>query len=651
MNGNKLYRALKPHFAVENMLSLIVIFVGIVILYLSHFAGIRQYGIGFAFFIGGVIPIFLKNKNILLMSIYTKKYGNRIDKILNIIYINSILVSILILYTSVYTRSVAFFLLISIAFLSVFIEIIFTKIQTKEYIILFKIIIVSLVLRAGRIYNYATIPGSDIHFHLKIIELITQNGFIPSYDIADKYAYTPLFHIYGAINTILGDLNFDDLIFYYMVIVIVVCLSLFMYIVIKRLFNVHIALISVILINIADMIFVKTCTNIDTSLMVMIFFVTMLFLVIKSKKPQFSAILILCLISMILAHQLSTFLVFVIMSTFVISKMIYAKWNKKISKYCNKCDDINLNLYANTIYFMTVSMISYWSVTGPAEGTTFFNKMVYRLDRTISSMINDFLNDTTIVTSHYETFFSSQDMISSILYSSGQNILLMLAIAGFLFAIYNKKISTVLFTFMCTLVILFCLIYGGTYIGLGHLFIPHRFLPFFQLFLIVFASYTLFIFIYNCGKNQTNLIPIIIMFLLIFFSITAPYLNRGNSFYATNQVERDQFYLSEVIPLEWSNNHIEDVVYVDHFMYHRPLSTIQKLNLSKDRIAIYDTKKDDTSNYILMREYIRADPRVIATGTFGYANQKDYNQIIRESYRNNAIYSNNEVVIYKARKL
>ena len=644
--------------------------IGTVILFLSYFARIGQYGMGFAFALSSVLYYSLKRRfdNEPPVNINLTYKNHSLFLILNIIFLISFSLSLVVLHESIYIRPVMYFLLVTIAFVSILIEIFHVKSDIFNYLLLLKIIILSMSLRIGRFYGYPSILGTDTHFHLNLARFIIQNGKVPGYFTtvvqtptlnAEKYSYSCLFHIFEAINGILLNVNLKDMIFYSIVLFSTIIISLFLYCIVKRIFNNQIGLIAALYINIADVVFVQTVTNINPSTIVYCFFIVILFCIFQQKnKSIYSLIAVTMIICMILSHQLSTFCVFLILLTLLVSKNIYNAYFVKDLNIDFNSKNPTFNLYKNTMAIFSVILIFYWSLTGANGSYSFFDEMIFRLKYSIISMIIEYTTDLGIPTTPYSNMFSNYGFFSSFLYNLGFNFLLMLAIVGIILLLGYKYRSLISFSYICAALMLFGLIYVGTFIGLGYLLIPHRLLSFFQLFLVVFASFSTYQ-IYKTNPPQWAKFGLhIAIVLLVFFLITTPYINRGDIIYSKDMESRDQCTYSELKSLEWSNYFPENqTLFADPFISQESLSTINALNIAPARIVSLknldtgnydDTENYNISKYVLIRQHILDNPNSTIRGTFGTGTDFNYDELIKETTKkDNLIYYTDSAKIYQ----
>jgi uncharacterized membrane protein len=634
----------------DSVTAVLLMSAGLLIILLSAFAGIGQYGMGFAFVLGSLVYYLLKTKHpthIVLKDDKTleRKQNKTLFLANNIIFFVLFLFSVVILWNVVYYRPPTYFFIITIAYLSLFLEIYIGKREDVfNYFIIIKTIILSIPFRMSRYYTFPTIPGNDTHFHLGYAKYILDNGTIYGYDAAGKYLYTPLWHIYEAISGILLDLALKDLLFFTIVLLFTITLSLFSYLIAKQLFNTRVALMALIFANIADMLFVRGVTNINPGSFVHIFLIISLYCLIQQKnKHLYSLLIIIFMFCSILTHQLSTFAFFSLMFSILVGKYIY----KFIStpSYWNK----NLNMKNNTVLLFFITMIFYWSTMGSAAGSTFFDSMVYRLNRSLSRMFNEYASGDSPETV-YANMFSQFDIISNLTFNLGYSILVGLAVIGILLLIHKKNICQTSFSYVFASIMLYIIIYPGTLIGLNQLFIPHRFISQLEIFLIIFASIAMHVLHNSINKKYNTLVISIVAMFLIFFMVTTPFINHNDSLYNSDRVHREGYMYSELKAIEWNNIYsVDKKIITDPLIKSRPLSTVSSLNVSSIQLQEYPRNLDvkTISSNILIRQYAKDRPDMIIGSTFGKirkTNMRSFIQIV--PYECNKIYSSNSGSVY-----
>ena len=658
MDDIQIFRKYKFHFTklVENIdiiLCFGMLLTGLVILYLSYKSGIGQYEMGLAFSFGSIAYYLLKKKvdfkkiSMNYVSDQDHKINHTLFLTTNIVFVICFTLSIALLYNIQYIRPPLYFILVTIAFFSIFLETFnIPDNGIFKYIAMLKILILSLSFRVGRYYTFPTIPGSDTHAHLMFAKSIIANGEIVGAN-AGKYLYTPLWHVFEAINNIILNVNLRDTLFISLTATSMVIISLFAYLITKKLFNVKVGLIAFLFVNIADMLFVRMVTNINTGIFVHIFFIIALFCLIQEKnKPIYSFFMLLLIVDSILTHQLSTFIFFSVLFVFSISQFMYLQFRGLLTEY--KDINVKTNITSNFVLFFFIFMIFYWSTMGPSEGSTFFDSMFLRLHGTFIDMFNDYVS-TGSSSTIYVNLFSNYTMISNLMYNMGYNILFGLAIIGILILLKQYRSSMVIIKYICGSIFLFTLIYPGTYLGLDQMFIPHRFISFLELFLIIFAAFSVYIlFKINITKWNKVCTSVIVLF-LIFFMITTPFINRNDALYSTDHTVVTGYTSSELKTLEWGTNYIAEKLYVDPLIATRPISTVEEFNISIGQIAHYSARFNEKNipHNVYMREYVVDKPDLVLSGTFGKQREVNLALFIELlSEKHNLIYSSNSGYIY-----
>jgi len=320
-----LLKSLIDHLAA--ILSAIFLLGGAVIVALSYLAGIGQFGLGLAFLCAplGYMLIRMASRN----GIKTDSFKIRQPKInlllaLDVCFWTLYSVSLIILYHTLYFRPWYYFLCISVAFTVLIVQALLIKFKFWNIACyFFKVILLSLTLRASRFFAFSDIPGSDTHFHLIIAKYISDFGHVPSSEVASQYTFTPLWHIYEAFHMIIFDVGMAQSLFI-LTSAIIVATTFLVYVIGKNLFDFRIGLIASVFVSLGDMIFIGTLSNTNTSLLVMVYFLVLLFCLHYTKKI-FSAIAILMVIALFWTHQLSVFAVYLALLGYYICDRINLK--------------------------------------------------------------------------------------------------------------------------------------------------------------------------------------------------------------------------------------------------------------------------------------------------------------------------------------
>jgi hypothetical protein len=477
-----------------------------------------QYGMGLAFLAGAFVYLHLRKSHRMKSLDMDDAKGENTHKtllFLNFIFFLCFSASIYILHQTIYIRPPIYFILVTAAYLSIFIEILYINKEGGAcYLNILKAILLSLSFRAGRYFSFATIPGTDTQFHLRLANLISELGHIPGYEtLRLKYVYTPLWHVLVSSMGILLDADSSKTLFLSIVLPFVIIISLFVFLIVKKIAaNVQTGLIALLFVNIADMLFIRGLTNINTSSLVHCLFFLILFCLIQEKnRVIFSAFILLSIFSMVITHQLSTFCVLIIFFSLLVSKQVYSFLLSRFELKDNETKKLPLNINTTLFTFFLVVLVFYWSTMGEG-GYTFFGGMVGRLKGSILRMFTEYTSAYS-----YTNVFATYDIWSNLLYNLGYCILLGLAVVGLLLWLNHKYISLTRFSYIIAAVSLFAVIYVGTYVGLGHMFIPHRFISFLEVFLVIFAAYSVYVIYRSYTQSGSRIFVCFVVAALIFF--------------------------------------------------------------------------------------------------------------------------------------
>lgn len=639
------------------ILSLVFLIGGAVIIWLSYFSSLGQYGMGVAFLCAPFGYYLVRNYQHLSSTSRHSEKSDR-DKIkftlLDLSFFITYIISILILYTITYYRPWYYFVLVAIGFTILLVQAVYVRYNLYTIgSFLCKLFLLSLTFRAGRFFAFPEIPGSDIHFHLRLAQSIVDYGGIPPYEImSSKYIFTPLWHLFEAIHMIILDAGFAMSLFI-MASGSLIALTLLLYAIVTYLFNFRVGLIATVFVNIADMVFVKTVTNIETSLLVMVFFLVII-ICFHHHEKRFYGIAALMIFCMFYTHQLSVFAVFLAIIGYYMTYLIFN--HTKLQKYLNKSQSSSSDNTSqsqslpqpNTLYMILFSvwMIFFWSlIGGDGSDAGFMGSMARRLKRTLDRMFSDYVKDGDIRTSQYERLLSGFDLVDSVLYTLGSALLFCLALVGIIFVLKKyydpEKIALIL-----AVGILFFVIYPGTYIGLDQVFIPHRFIPILQLAFISLSAFSLIMLYLSLSSKPKQALLTLFVLVMVFLLITTPYINRNDPLYGKTIESRTESMVSELQGISWGQRMSPDgQITVDPLIRSISLTTLEIMPIDRSKISSYPS----LDNLIFIREYISQDPELAMSGTFGVRRIRDYTDYvtnIQDNYQN--VYHNGEVRNYVA---
>jgi hypothetical protein len=299
-------------------------------------------GLILAFVIGGseytyksliyVIPIIIAAVYLLKGRIFQEDGFTKFIRNINVYQL--IMISILLLVISLIlllvfpTRSLSYFIVISIAVSTIFLQIFTERPAWTNYLILSEIVFVSLNLIWGATLKYPLYFGdTDILGHLRFIGIVVNNGHISS-NFGD-YFYFPLFHIFNAIGVEVTDLPLRTNLFILNGLAYQACI-LFIYLIFRKLSNsTSFSLAACLLFAISQQFTFLGMYMIPRSL-AFVFALCWLYLVPEASqnKLKFVFLSVIVLITLILMHHTTTLFFIPVLFIVYFCQIMFSKQNK-----------------------------------------------------------------------------------------------------------------------------------------------------------------------------------------------------------------------------------------------------------------------------------------------------------------------------------
>jgi hypothetical protein len=540
--------------AIKDQLDIIAaiagIFLGSFIISLYYTINLRQQDIGFVILSASLIYLLLRTK--FKKATFTPlKINHRERLLLNIIFFTLFSITLLIWYTHLYFRPLSYFILISLLAGIIAIEILYFKKGDPAWSTLLKILLLSANIRAGIFYNFPSLMGYDAFWHAKTAEIITNTGFVPPFEISGKYFYYPVAHIFISITQIVNQIDIKDAIFCSIGLVSIIS-TIFIYLIGKKLAGPQIGLLATLLANVTNSIIVRGITNITPGSLVLCYFMLILYLIfredIKHKVINLALIIFITFL-MIITHQLSTFVVFITLTSISFGKIAY--------NYVYKHEEgVDISTYY--ILLFAIALQSYWMHTYMSPGRTFFDAVVGPFISVLQSG-GEYGSNVLIVGTEYH-----RSLLDTLLLHSSYLIIPFFAIGGVLLWLSlrdNKKFSIV-----TAVIILYSFVYGIPLLGMRNL-LTSRWVPFLSVFLVIVASAYIFTIIELIKSNRNKIFAIFtIAVIFSFFMITTPGINKDNPIFAKDTTFRNQFKDSEVSTAKTISNVYTGRIKIDSLM-------------------------------------------------------------------------------------
>ena len=458
--------------AIKDQLDIIVaivgIFFGTIIISLYYAINLGQYDIGFVLLIASIIYLLLRNK--FKKTTFTPlKSNHRVRLLLNIIFFTIFSITLLICHTQLYCRPPSYLILISLLVGIIAVEILYFKEGDPVWSILLKILLLSANIRAGIFYNFPSIMGADAYWHAKIAQLITNMGFVLPSEISGKYHDIPISHIFISITQIVNQIDIKDALFCSFGLINILS-TIFIYLIGKKLAGPQVGLLATLLINVTAFIIVKGAMNINPGSLVLGYFVLILYLLFKEKHKFInSSLIIFITLLLIITHQLSTFVVFISLTSICLSKYAY----KCIYKHKG-----SVNVDITYILLFATALQSHWMYFYVSTDQTFFDSVLGPLIGVLQSG-TEFGNEAAITAAVHCS------MLTRIFFHIPYLILLFFAIGGALLWLSSKDDKK--FSVVTVVIVLYIFVYGIPVFAIRNM-LPGRWLAPLSVFLVMLAS-------------------------------------------------------------------------------------------------------------------------------------------------------------------
>lgn len=483
----------------------------------------------------------LNDKELLLKNVqYDVNHRTVILTISNISFFILLSFSIFSVMTraDIYSRSLGYFLSISLIVAILAIEILLVPNKKYAFLILLKIILVALVLRWIPQQIFPSLLGTDPWWHQMFTMKILESGYIP-----DGYSYSklPVMHLVISSTSVITGLGYKLSsmmsvgFFQISSLILIFLLGSFIY-------DNKTGLFAALLLSVADT-FIELGYNIrpitlGTSLILFPIYL----IIINSKKTDIRYTFLILTMSFILimTHTIAALIANIILFSFWLGSKLYKNYKKEKFK-----DTVNSTF---PIWFM-IAMLVWWMYA--SGNITHLGKLIswgFKTDLgTVSNMSDAYVNDNII------------EYMLSIL---GFNSYLGISFIGLLFI--SSKRFTGIYEFLLligTLPILL-IIFTSLFINMLQL-LPMRWYPSLQIMLSIPLAVSI-ILIYKVYKYVGFLIIFIMIFLISFFSTISPIANIDYRIYP-NTILRSAYTESELSGMDFITDKWDKKIASDRF--------------------------------------------------------------------------------------
>lgn len=531
----------KNVFSLDRVVAMLLLAAGIIIIFLCV-SWLNYYQIHLFVIISAASLFYLLLREKIFLNIdYTIILKtNRIYIINHIVFILSLSFSIWLLWENLYYRPPLYFALVLITAASIISDIWYLNEEknSSPYMILFKIIVLSLCLYAGIYWEFPGLIGADVWWHHQWIKETIELGHITEgYILRNSYYYMfPIFHQLGTINSILTSLSVRSSVFVSTGILMAIS-CLLVYLIGKIIINKKIALLAALIVPLTDWAIVFG-TSVIPNTLGFFFFGVILFLIFHSERKTLSEIILIIILSivLILTHTISAFIMLFTVSAIFLAIKIYKRTRQKNN---NNYELVSLSF----ITLFGITMITRW-MQNPPWGTAFF-------DLTLSSLLKSLQTEIDLVI--ISPVQTGVPYIVSLLNGGAYFLLLFFGTIGALIYLHPRNRTELRVALIATLVSIILLPYFFMLIKLRNI-VPERWFIFLYVPLSILATQGI-LSIFNIFKS--NYVKIALVTLAVLSILTLMVINNpanSDSPWVYNGAERAGYTQSELVAIQTLSN-------------------------------------------------------------------------------------------------
>jgi hypothetical protein len=503
------------------------------------------------------------------------------------------------------------------------------------------IILLSLNLKLTKYYFFGG-SGVDYWIHLRMNEVLAQVGNIGV--LFDKEQFFPIMHINVAISQIVPGLPVKDASMFSIILPLVIS-SMCVYLVGRELFDEKIGLLGMLIVNISDYHNWWGVAPQTTSYGVIIFFFTVFTLykltnleigIDLRSKIKWLAILLTLMFTMIMAHAVSSFVLFMTFIGLITGLLLYTRIfsGKRILFF-----PMLLMVYA-------LGLLQHWFVAEyRADGTPFFDQIVATLDTYVTGYAS-FLNRPEAI-SEYAALLPP--LSESLVNNLGLALLIFLAVIGSLYWLSAEFRSKETFSILICTTLLLGITFVFPLFGIRNI-IPHRWFVFEYFFLAIMAAFAAIHIARRMSKNQQICVIFVLFACLSFFMLTATSNNLANldsPIWLKNSTISTTYTIQEVKGAETMSRHLDKVI--SDSRYGGSVLGIY-YGLQHDPLDSRDLS-DRAGGIFVWRQYMENRPIRMFTTVEGYYKPVVSNVVLGPGYvdeleRTQKIYANDDIYSY-----
>jgi hypothetical protein len=541
----------KDIFSTDGIFSVIGFGLGLIITFLNLiYSNNYLISLGPLLAIASLLYLRFRNKILTESMDFNLNFYIKTLKVINILYWISIFVALTSYHQAPpYYRPPIFFISISLGVSLLGLEIVSSRFKDNFNIfgMMFKILLISLILR-GSAYFISPYPiGSDPWFHADLIKDISSFGTlnVPLTYAAKYYVNYPLMHIFASTICLIENMSVKESMFF--IGALLALSTVFVYLIVKKMTgNINLAFLSMLLLNFADFHIEWSIEIIAMSFGIAIYTI-LLYLILKRDENNhqglYASFSVMFLFIIIWTHTVSGFIALISIISLYVGSLIYQ------IIYGKKGDDSLLISFAFTTIFIVLLLYHWIDPNYP-----FLEGIAKGLINSLSSEAK-FLGRTTI-SNVAESWRTILDIFGFLAY-------VFFGILGIFYSLSKRNATKAKFSWIFMLVVLSFVFFVFPVFGLKSI-VPYRWPAF------IYTSFVLFVGIgvIEClsilnGKHQRIVFILLVMLISSFLMITNNFVNMDSPVYGTEINRKLVWTESEIKLFERINNSYDGVVVAD----------------------------------------------------------------------------------------
>ncbi|WP_227379242.1 hypothetical protein [Haladaptatus halobius] len=400
-------------------------------------------------------------------------------------------------------RSVLFHLLTAIAGTFITLQILFTDDDDfLPSLLLAQILVLAVIVRFMAVYTTPSYVGIDIWTHITQLAQGVFNQHSLSAMQGDKHIAAPLYHLLVASSAMLYDVSIRNAL-YLSVGVAMPAAILFVYGATKLLAPARWAVFAAMLYSIGDY-FIEWGIHLIPTSHGLVFFLAIIYALLRIMQLEYNArdfsLLVLLSIAIILTHQVSTFIMLVVLfsgllAQFVLKLGFFQVTARRPGAY-RKMEPVNL---AGLLAFDMGLITFMWSFT-PYNGDSFLETVLSYLAQTMKEsfgILNLASKNPESIPLPKPTFIAT---VAEYIDTMGFLILFGLTVVGCLYVLRRKRISHSVFTLLFATVVMTVFTLGLPMFGIRN-FIPQRWFAFLYAPMAILAALGVGYLVHNLDRR------------------------------------------------------------------------------------------------------------------------------------------------------